>query len=313
MSTPRIPPTPTGKRDETTKASESHRQKIDKVEKISEIDDESRAKKFRTFVEEEEQEAKELLPTPLSIFAPSSKEDKNQEGSASPRKKQDAEPLPNPSFSPPPSALLQNTVPKEEKEETAKEKTCLPRAEAFWENKEPFLEKESKIMQKPQAKSQSESKSPPPKGRKEILPSPLAVSSEITPTPQPSQVSGALGLSADTLAIYAKIVGTISIMVSPMGDSRTELFLDSPAFAHSPFYGASITIERFSSAPYQLNIELTGSNEAVNLFNQNIPNLMTAFQNGKFSYTIQRVSAVHKPLFRRKEKPTNHGSKQGSQ
>jgi hypothetical protein len=108
-------------------------------------------------------------------------------------------------------------------------------------------------------------------------------------------------LSPEALSIYFHMVGTIVAIVSPRGDSRTEFILNSPTFANSKFYGSTISIERFSTAPYQLNIRLTGSNEAVNLFNQNIPNLLAAFEKGKFPYVVNRIDAVYRPLFRRKE------------
>jgi hypothetical protein len=109
-------------------------------------------------------------------------------------------------------------------------------------------------------------------------------------------------LGPEALSIYFHMVGTITAMVSPKGDSRTEFVLNAPSFADSKFYGATISIERFATAPYQLNIVLTGSSEAVNAFNQNIPNLYAAFQNGNFSFTVNRIEAAYaKPLFRRKE------------
>jgi hypothetical protein len=109
-------------------------------------------------------------------------------------------------------------------------------------------------------------------------------------------------LGPEALSIYFHMVGTITAMVSPKGDSRTEFVLNAPSFADSKFYGATISIERFATAPYQLNIVLTGSSEAVAAFNQNIPNLYAAFQNGNFSFTINRIEAAYaKPLFRRKE------------
>jgi|GEM_PF-2462994 len=119
-------------------------------------------------------------------------------------------------------------------------------------------------------------------------------------------------LGIEALSIYYHMIGTITAMVSPKGDSRTEFILNAPSFANSKFYGAKISIEKFSTAPYQLNIRLTGSNEAVAAFNQNIPNLLAAFQAGKFSYTVNRIEAAYeKPLFQRKESAGEKGQKGG--
>jgi len=115
-------------------------------------------------------------------------------------------------------------------------------------------------------------------------------------------------LGPEALAVYFHMIGTITAMVSPRGDSRTEFVLNAPQFAGSKFYGATISIERYSTAPYQINIRLTGSNDAVNAFNQNLPNLLAAFQNGKFSFTVNRIEAVYeKPLFRRKSAAGDKG------
>ena len=109
------------------------------------------------------------------------------------------------------------------------------------------------------------------------------------------------------------MIGTITAMVSPRGDSRTDFVLNAPSFANSKFYGATISIERFATAPYQLNIRLTGSNAAVTQFNQNIPNLLAAFQNKNFAFTINRIEAVYeKPLFRRKDSVGKKTKREGA-
>ena len=100
------------------------------------------------------------------------------------------------------------------------------------------------------------------------------------------------------------MIGTIMIMAKPSGVSRTEFLLNNPAFSTSKFYGASIEITRFSTAPGAFNIRLTGNTEAVNAFNQSIPGLMAAFHNGNFNFKINRIEAEHsieKPMFHRKE------------
>ncbi len=135
---------------------------------------------------------------------------------------------------------------------------------------------------------------------------------EAIPVAQAAATTAAPYLSFDTLRIYFHMIGTIVAMTSPSGDSHTEFILNAPSFANSKFYGATIAIERFSTAPYSLNIRLTGSPEAVTAFNQNIPNLLAAFQRGNFSFGINRIEAAYeKPLFRRKETPRDKGLGKG--
>lgn len=140
--------------------------------------------------------------------------------------------------------------------------------------------------------------------------SPLPTS--VIPMASVAATAAAPYLGPETLSMYFHMIGTIISMTAPNGDSQTEFILNSPTFANSKFYGASITIERFATAPYQFNIRLSGSNEAVMLFNQNIPNLQAAFQNGKFAFTVNRIDAVYKPLFHRKERTGDKGEQDSS-
>lgn len=117
-------------------------------------------------------------------------------------------------------------------------------------------------------------------------------------------------LNPQVLPLFYQMVGTIYMMASTSGISQTEIVLNSPSFRNSIFFGSTIVIEKYATAPDSLNIRLSGSNQAVNLFNQNIPNLMAAFQNGNFGFKVNRIDAAYatdKPVFRRKEKGDSKG------
>lgn len=109
-------------------------------------------------------------------------------------------------------------------------------------------------------------------------------------------------LSKESLSLYLQMIGTITAMVKPSGDSHTEVLLNSPSFANSKFFGSTISIDKFSTAPYQINIRLTGPQAAVDAFNQNLSSLSTAFQRGNFTFTVNRIEAVYKPLIQRKKR-----------
>ncbi|MBI5272905.1 MAG: hypothetical protein HY861_02865 [Chlamydiia bacterium] len=132
------------------------------------------------------------------------------------------------------------------------------------------------------------------------------------PLAQAAAQEAAPYLSPEVLAIYFHAVGTIYSQVSSSGDSETEFVLNSPSFANSKFFGSTISIQKFASAPNQINIRLTGSNEAVNAFNQNIPSLLSLFQRkGRFAFTVNRIdTAYEKPLFRRKGSAGEKGPKE---
>jgi len=69
------------------------------------------------------------------------------------------------------------------------------------------------------------------------------------------------------------------------------------------FFGSSILLERYSTAPDSFNIFLRGPQQAVTMFNNNLARLIDAFRKGNFTFKINRLEAEHeKPLFKRKEK-----------
>lgn len=112
-------------------------------------------------------------------------------------------------------------------------------------------------------------------------------------------------ISPQTVPLFFQMVGTMYMMIAPPGISRTEIVLNNPAFANSRFFGATITIEKYATAPDSFNIRLSGSETAVTTFRDNIPNLMTAFQNGNFNFRVNRIDAeysIERPVYRRKDK-----------
>lgn len=111
-------------------------------------------------------------------------------------------------------------------------------------------------------------------------------------------------LHPSTVPLFYQMVGTVLVMVSK-GVSSTEIVLNSPAFANSKFFGATITLEKYATAPHSFNIRLTGSEQAVASFKENAASLMSAFQHGKFDFKINRLDAeytLEKPVFRRRQK-----------
>jgi hypothetical protein len=121
-------------------------------------------------------------------------------------------------------------------------------------------------------------------------------------------------LKPETVPLFYQMIGSIIVMSTPPGVSRTEFLLNNPAFANSKFFGASVELIKYSTAPDSYNIRLSGSNEAVAAFNQNIPSLMAAFQTGQFSFRVGRIDAEYsadRPVLRRKES-TEGGNDQES-
>lgn len=131
----------------------------------------------------------------------------------------------------------------------------------------------------------------------------------VQPAAEAAAVAAAPYLRPEMLSQFYQIVGTIFVMTPSSGISKTEFLLNNPAFANSKFFGATIEVTRYSTAPDAFNIRFSGSTEAVNAFNQNMPSLINAFQNGNFNFRIQRIEAEHssKPVFHRKNEGQGNG------
>jgi hypothetical protein len=142
--------------------------------------------------------------------------------------------------------------------------------------------------------------------------------SDVQPIIQAAATQSASYLShdPDAMILFLQMVGTIYVMNSKSGISTTEVFLDSPVFANSKFFGSTITIEKYATAPNALNIRLSGSIDAVNSFNQNLPSLIAAFEHSKFTVRIEtayKIDKVDKPVLQRKGKGDGNGSSKDSQ
>jgi hypothetical protein len=158
-------------------------------------------------------------------------------------------------------------------------------------------EKITKKTEKEALKESKEQKEPPSQGLQSTvlqeMPQNVATqTSELTQAVTPY-------LSAEVAPLFQKMVGTI-IQMQAQGVSTTELILNSPAFQTSVFYGSSVVIEKYSSAP-AFNVFLKGPVQAVNLFTENLDGLSDAFAKAKIQ--IGRLEAHHSTfMFRRKEK-----------
>lgn len=138
--------------------------------------------------------------------------------------------------------------------------------------------------------------------------------SHIQPMAQAATTQAAPYLSPQTVSLFFQMVGTIFVMTGPQGVNRTEVVLNNPSYANSKFYGATITIEKYATAPDSFNIRLTGSHEAIASFKENIPSLLSAFENANFNFRIGRINVeytLEKPIFHRKEKGEGKGEAGG--
>lgn len=116
-------------------------------------------------------------------------------------------------------------------------------------------------------------------------------------------------LNQEIVPVFEHIVGTI-MYIEQKGITTTTVILDNPKFSASRFYGAKITFEQYSTNPTSYNIRLTGSQEAVTIFNDNLEGLYKSLKNADLDFEVGRIWAEYesqRPLFRRKPKAGDIG------
>lgn len=95
-------------------------------------------------------------------------------------------------------------------------------------------------------------------------------------------------LSPEIEAIFEKMASCMLVMTSSR-EVKTTLCLDHPRFASSVFFGSKITIREFSTAPKMFNVEIVSNPLATAMIDAAHNDLLSAFQYGKFPFSIQRL------------------------
>jgi len=218
--------------------------------------------------------------------------------------------------SPPPATRTTKKEPERTITGTEKAHETITRPQEQVRPFEPVAEKMQRDTGHQEAKSEEKGHGTK-KGPSEITPPSLStLPPQIQPAAEAAAIAAAPYIRPEIQAHYYQMVGTIMMMAKTPGVSKTEFLLNNPAFANSKFYGASIEVTRFSTAPDAFNIRLTGTTEAVNAFNQSIPSLMSAFQNGNFNFRINRIEAEHsteRPVFHRKGQDSDSSKREGKE
>ncbi len=187
------------------------------------------------------------------------------------------------------------TAPFSEKGEKIKEAPLLKTPEKEKVHKE----ETGDIKKGKKAKAAEKEKAPSSQGI--VLPQNILLEAQTIA----SKVEAAL--NKEIVPIFEEIVGTI-MYLEQKGISTTTIILDNPKFAASRFYGAEITFEKYSTDPTSYNIRLTGSQEAVTIFLDNLDGLYKSLKDADLDFEVGRLIAEYKeirPLIKRK--PGAHG------
>jgi hypothetical protein len=120
----------------------------------------------------------------------------------------------------------------------------------------------------------------------------------------PPSTSIKISLTPEVQALFEKMASTMIVMQTS-GEAETTLFLDSPRFASSIFFGTQITIREFSTAPKAFNVEIVSTPSAIHAIDPCKNDLLSAFQNGHFNFSIHRfdtyIHTEERPVLHRKE------------
>jgi len=113
----------------------------------------------------------------------------------------------------------------------------------------------------------------------------------LMPTSTPVEMPVYTRLSKEVFELFEKMVGLMTIEKGN-GISTTTVTINLP---NSPFNKSVLILEHYDTAPNAFNIELQGSANAVNLFNENLSDLISAFQYSKLTYEVNVRRAVLLP------------------
>lgn len=232
-----------------------------------------------------------------TLLRPSTREEKKTEGaleSATERGKEKKEPqAPGTSIAkktkeekkiPQSEQELQEDLaqPKEEElsVEEISETMLRPTTQDEKKKLEPAVQARNKTKGSQSVAAQSIKKTEAEKEREEkprVLPDPLPM--QFASLAQAAQTSAASYLNPQTEALFRQMVGAIIfVQKTTPGIIRTEILLNGSELRGSPFYNTTIVIEQHAAAPGAYNISLQGSPQAIQIFNNNLASLSSAFQ-----------------------------------
>lgn len=293
----------------STSATRKFQEEMEKVEKVGEVDpdQQSRGRKNQR-TEQEGIDKKEIPNVPSSLLGPSTFKNKSFDNI------KDAA-IASPGYTLSPDLIL-NAPPSEEtsdddlpdpKEGLFASFQPVPFETAKSQLRDNAVEEEEKKKQQPVIHledEESDEAGEKKKGKSDLGESTRTLKTNLSPVlmqeiaslTKVASTQASPFLNPETILLFEQMVGTILILRSSRDVTQTEVLLNSAAFKGSRFYGAKIVIERHETAANSLNIRLTGSAEAVQIFQHYLPSLMAAFQNSQFPFRIGRMEAFHEEV-----------------
>ncbi len=193
------------------------------------------------------------------------------------------------------SDVLKKTKPPEE----------IPPEEPLYEDDLQFEQKMADVTASKKPESKIKEPTPPL-----LPPSPTPVYAPNLLSPASNVAPAYASLTPEVFTLFERLIGSMSVM-NTSGITETTIELNSSEF--STFAGAKIVITEHSTAPKAFNIEFLGTTQTVDLFAGSVANLMAAFKNGNYAFTVNRIDTsllkTQRPLFHRKDNPGDKGEK----
>jgi hypothetical protein len=127
------------------------------------------------------------------------------------------------------------------------------------------------------------------------IPSPFTLSqgqiplSPISPTLNPMpQISTISAIPDECFKLFDKLCSEMLVMDAEACITTT-FTLESEAFANSPFYGAQVTIEEYSTAPKVFNVSITAQAAAVTQVENHMAGFFELLETRNFSFAIHKI------------------------
>jgi len=135
------------------------------------------------------------------------------------------------------------------------------------------------------------------------MPTPLFISA---PSTEVSAVAPS-GAVAEIESLAEKMISSMQVLCSS-GDTETSLFLNNPS---SLFFGTTVTIREFSTAPKAFNIEIRAASEVLAILNAGKQVLLSNLEKSEYAFSVYRIEthlqqSDERPLFHRKEMQDDH-------
>jgi len=100
--------------------------------------------------------------------------------------------------------------------------------------------------------------------------------------------SASIDPSIQITQLFEKLVSALTHMHKE-GINETSIELSSSGFSSSVFFGATLTLTEYNTAPKIFNVHLTASPEGVALFEAHASELAAALHKGNFGFGVHRL------------------------